>query len=219
MSLPSKLFFLLLLWPIPLVPAQTPSPTPSNNDEGATETIVFVRHGEKPPTEFGQLSCQGLNRALALPKLLVNKYGKADFIFAPDPEKDLIGKEEKHSYVRALATIEPTAIELALPIETRFGFREVGLLQTELLDPKYQGSRIFVAWEHLKLNELVKNVLTFFNEDSSVIPDWKNDDFDSIYVLKVRSNNGQRSISFQHDFEGLNNLSSECSEPSSTKMH
>ena len=31
------------------------------------ETIVFMRHGEKPPEGLGQLDCQGLNRALALP--------------------------------------------------------------------------------------------------------------------------------------------------------
>jgi hypothetical protein len=28
------------------------------------KTIVFVRHGEKPQGGFGQLNCQGLNRAL-----------------------------------------------------------------------------------------------------------------------------------------------------------
>ncbi len=31
------------------------------------ETLVFVRHGEKPAQGYGQLNCQGLNRALALP--------------------------------------------------------------------------------------------------------------------------------------------------------
>jgi hypothetical protein len=210
MKLAVKVSFLLVLWPILLVRAQTPSPAPSTNGEGATETIVFVRHGEKPPTEFGQLSCQGLNRALALPKVLINNYGKADFIFAPDPEKNPIGNNEKHSYVRALATIEPTAIALAVPIETRFGYKEIDLLQTELLDPKFQASRIFVAWKHLKLNQLIKNILEFFHEDSSHIPDWKYDDFETIYVLKVRSNNGQRSVTVEHALEGLNNLSTEC---------
>ena len=31
----------------------------------AVETVVFVRHGEKPEKGLGQLSCRGLNRALA----------------------------------------------------------------------------------------------------------------------------------------------------------
>ena len=51
------------------------------------ETIVFLRHGEKPKDGFGQLTPQGLNRALALSELLPRKYGKPDFLFAPDPRE------------------------------------------------------------------------------------------------------------------------------------
>jgi hypothetical protein len=36
----------------------------------AEETILAIRHAEKPPTSLGQLTCKGLNRALALPKVL-----------------------------------------------------------------------------------------------------------------------------------------------------
>jgi hypothetical protein len=39
------------------------------------ETIVCVRHGEKPPGSFGQLTCRGLNRSLALPDVLLKKFG------------------------------------------------------------------------------------------------------------------------------------------------
>jgi hypothetical protein len=34
----------------------------------AQETIVALRHAEKPAGGLGQLTCQGLSRALALPK-------------------------------------------------------------------------------------------------------------------------------------------------------
>ena len=44
-----------LLWSIPLVSSN------AEQRETAVETIVFVRHGEKPEGGFGQLSCQGLN--------------------------------------------------------------------------------------------------------------------------------------------------------------
>lgn len=37
----------------------------------AETTIVIIRHGEKPSAGLGQLSCQGLNRALALPQVLL----------------------------------------------------------------------------------------------------------------------------------------------------
>ena len=41
----------------------------------AEETIVAIRHAEKPPASLGQLTCKGLNRALALPKVLIPRYG------------------------------------------------------------------------------------------------------------------------------------------------
>jgi hypothetical protein len=49
------------------------------------ETIAFVRHGEKPEQGLGQLNCQGLNRALALPRVIASNLGTPNFIFAPDP--------------------------------------------------------------------------------------------------------------------------------------
>ena len=41
-----------------------------------TETLLFIRHAEKPPAGLGQLSCKGLNRALALGAVLAMTYGK-----------------------------------------------------------------------------------------------------------------------------------------------
>ena len=51
----------------------------------AQQTIVAIRHAEKPPTSLGQLTCKGLNRALALPNVLIPRFGKPDRIYAPDP--------------------------------------------------------------------------------------------------------------------------------------
>jgi hypothetical protein len=39
----------------------------------AQETLIFVRHGEKPANDSGQLTCKGLNRALALPDVLLDR--------------------------------------------------------------------------------------------------------------------------------------------------
>jgi hypothetical protein len=51
----------------------------------AQETIVAIRHAEKPATSLGRPTCKGLNRALALPKVLIPRYGKPDRIYALDP--------------------------------------------------------------------------------------------------------------------------------------
>jgi len=49
-----------------------------------TETIIVVRHGEKPPKGLGQLKCRGLNRALALPDVLISKFGQPNYIFCSE---------------------------------------------------------------------------------------------------------------------------------------
>src|ERR1700733_10981298 len=102
---------------------QAGSPVPSGT---AVETIVFLRHGEKPLKEIGQLNCQGLNRALALPHVLASKFGKPDYIFAPSASRDSkVGGGAGYNYLRPLATIEPTAIELDMPVNTDFGYTDI----------------------------------------------------------------------------------------------
>jgi len=77
--------------------------TPQDN----RETIVLVRHGEKPAAGLGQLTCKGLNRALALPALLMGRFGKPDLIYAPNPSVQVNdgNNQPTYSYVRPLATI------------------------------------------------------------------------------------------------------------------
>jgi hypothetical protein len=204
-----NLVFVSLLCGVLRLHGQVPPATVPSADT-ATETIVFVRHGEKPTAEYGQLNCRGLNRALALPKVLIKNYGRADFIFAPDPAKKISKNGVDYSYTRALATIEPTAIELGLPVETKFGYKQIGLLEKELLGPRYKRSLLFIAWEHVKLQQLVKNLVAAFGNDPAVIPAWGNDDFDSIYVVRISTVGSKRRITFQHDYEHLDGLSTEC---------
>src|SRR6185437_56371 len=113
-----------------------------------TETIVFMRHGEKPSGGYGQLTCQGLQRALALPSVLTSRYGNAQFIFAPDPAVKIPDAAGSFNYVRPLATIEPTAIRLGLPVNTQYGYTDIADLQSELTGPQYSAATVYVTWEH-----------------------------------------------------------------------
>jgi hypothetical protein len=176
----------------------------------AGETIVLVRHGEKPPMGLGQLDCQGLNRALALPPVLVRQFGRPDFIFAPDPGQMARDHGRDYNYIRPLATIEPTAIRLGMPVDTRFGFKEIAGLERELLGPQYGNSLIFVAWEHNLLVKLVRQMLTTVGADPSVVPDWPSADFDSIYIVRLERSGAKTTASFTHGQEGLNGRSVTC---------
>ena len=51
-----------------------------------TETLVFVRHGEKPAdVDNGQLACQGFNRSIALAPVLLSEFGMPNYLFAAEP--------------------------------------------------------------------------------------------------------------------------------------
>jgi hypothetical protein len=118
--------------------------------------------------------------------------------------------------VRPLITIEPTAIRLGLPIEAKFAYDDVHGLQKALLAPAYRGAVIFVAWEHWKIQDVVKNLLKSVGADPAVVPEWPKDDFDSIYVVRIRTPGGKgekRTASFKHDHEGLNGESLRSPRP------
>jgi hypothetical protein len=178
----------------------------SVSPEGGVETIVCIRHGEKPKDGLGQLNCQGLNRALALPDVLLKKFGRPQFIFAPSPSQKVDGKIGYY-YVRPLMTIEPTAIACGLPVNTEFGFKEIKGLEAELKKPEYQNATIFVAWEHGLLDQFAKNMLADNGGNASEVPPWPGKDFDTIFVFKLRHSGSRPPLEFSIDHENLNGQS------------
>ena len=174
----------------------------------AVETIVCIRHGEKPPAGLGQLTCRGLNRALALPKVLLDKYGSPQFIFAPNPAQK--SENGTYNYVRPLMTIEPTAIRCGLPVNTQFGFTEIQGLEGELDRQPYTNATIFIAWEHGLLDNFARDMVGKYGGDPKQVPPWPGKDFDTIFVLKITHAEGRNSVVFAIDHENLNDLSDAC---------
>jgi hypothetical protein len=178
---------------------------------GDSETIVMIRHGEKPAGGLGQLDCKGLNRALALPDVLLRRFGKPDFIYAPNPAAQVNDDGVSYSYVRPLVTIEPTAIRADLPVNTQIGYTQIRQLQNALTQSAYAGSLIFVAWEHGYLHDFAQQFLKAYGDDPSVIPPWPNSDYDTIYVFKLTRKDGKQHLSFRLEHEGLDgSLSDAC---------
>jgi hypothetical protein len=190
---------------------QTNSTVLNESFAQSLETIVFVRHGEKAHGGLGQLTCRGLNRALALPDVLLNKFGKPQFIFAPNPTQKVDGG--KYYYVRPIVTIDPTAIRCGLPVNTEFGYREIDGLEKELLKPQYQNSLVFVAWEHGTMDDFAKNLLKEHGEDPALVPFWPDNEYDTIFIFKITTDNGHKTVAFTIDHENLNNLSDNCPQP------
>ncbi|HEY2435093.1 MAG TPA: hypothetical protein VGI12_20655 [Vicinamibacterales bacterium] len=174
-----------------------------------TETLVFFRHGEKPASGNGQLTCQGLNRALALPAVLANQFGAAQYLFAPNPETMIPDAAGSFYYVRPIATIEPTAIRLGLPLNTRYSYTDTSGLQAELTSGAYASSTVFIAWEHQYLQAIVQSLINTYGGGVSV-PAWVTGDYDSLYVVRITRANGIATAQFTHDYEGLNGVSTAC---------
>ena len=174
-----------------------------------TETIVFLRHGEKPSGGYGQLTCQGLQRALALPRVLLSRYGRPHYVYAPNPVPKITDAAGSFYYVRPLATIEPTAIKAGLSVNARYGFNDITSLQSVLLASTKAAATVFVAWEHLYLKTLVQNIMNLYHSGVTV-PSWPSGDYDSLYVGRVTTTDGVRTARFEHNYEGLNNMSTTC---------
>ncbi len=197
----------LLLMMITLTPA---GPVSAASPPGE-ETIVFLRHGEKPEAGLGQLSCKGLNRSLALPAVLSRQFGRPDAVFAPDPSKQKVDDGILYDYVRPLATIEPTAIAAGLPVDTTFGYDEITKLQAALTAPKYRSALVFVAWEHNEIQDLVAALLKDNGGDPAAMPKkWKGKDFDSLYVVRIRTSGAGPSATFEAKAEGLDDVADGC---------
>jgi hypothetical protein len=176
----------------------------------ATQTIVFLRHGEKPALGLGQLNCQGLNRALALPSVIAREFGRPDAIFAPDPAREKSDGGRMYDYVRPLATVEPSAIFFGLPVEAGIGFLDTPALVRQLDAPEYRGALMLVGWEHHKIVDAVQQIMAENGGDPALIPDWKDDDFDSLYVIRITRAEGTAAATFALRHEGLDGQPTEC---------
>lgn len=154
-----------------------------------TETIVVVRHGEKPLTEArGQLNCQGLNRALALPSILA-RFGKPAAIYAANPaiqttDGNPLPWAAKYSYVRPLATIEPYAIAQGMPVNAQIAADDIKGLEREVLKPEFANALVVIAWEHLQARNFAEAILKSFGH-KDVVPRWVNSDYETIYIFRI----------------------------------
>ncbi|WP_462402111.1 histidine phosphatase family protein [Pseudomonas sp. Marseille-QA0332] len=178
-----------------------------------TQTLVFLRHAEKPGEGLGQLNCQGLNRALDLATLLPEKVGKADYVFAANPTRNVEegSQDLSYSYIRPLMTISPSAIKLGLPVNIEFGANDYDDLADELLQTKYRNATVYTAWSSGYLPDLINAVAgKALGEQRVITEDWKGDDFDTLYVLTLTWRDGKASLLSRNVRQGLDGGEHSC---------
>lgn len=175
----------------------------------AEQTIVFLRHGEKPSGGYGQLSCQGFNRSLALPAVLLAKYGRPNTLYAPNPAVKIPDTAGNFYYDRPIATLEPLAVRLGMNIWSKYGYNDIVSLQAALITPTKDDMTIFVAWEHAYLQKIVQNIMNGYG-GRAVVPAWISGDYDSLYVVRVTYAGSTITATFQKDAERLNGQPTTC---------
>ena len=175
--------------------------------KNGTQTLVFLRHAEKPDMGLGQLNCQGLNRAIDLSTVLPETFGKADFIFAANPSRHVEegAGDHSYSYLRPLMTVGPSAIKLGLPVNIDFAANDTSDLADEFMRDKYHDATIYTAWSHGYLPELINKVAQEASgEKLKLVNDWTGDDFDSVLVLTLKWNNGKATLQYENYKQNLN---------------
>jgi hypothetical protein len=141
--------------------------------------VVIIRHGEKP--EFGDnLSCQGENRALQLPAVLHQKFGKPDYTYVPALK---LGKSTNHA--RMFQTVVPFAVKYDLTLNSKFAESDVAGAAKDVLA---HTGLVLMVWEHSQIPSLVAAL------GVSQSPTWKKEDFDSIWIVSYAAGQAVMAI-------------------------
>lgn len=190
-----------------------------------TETIVFMRHGEKSMSPQGEIDCQGENRSFALPQVLNTMFGRPNYIFAPNPASQIRKENPEnidatYNYLRPLGTIEPTAVSLGMPINTTYAFNDDSNVATVLLSHAYHNALLFVAWEHNNFLKIIRDIVRLTHSDVTV-PSWPGaNDYDPLYVLTIKTlPNKQQQVYLEVGHEGLNGQSTQCTTSSKNSIN
>jgi hypothetical protein len=132
--------------------------------------VVIIRHGEKP-AQGDNLSCAGLNRALALPTVLNQLLPTPpNYTYVP-----LIGTNgQKTSTARMFQTITPYAVQHNLTINSDYTVANTPGIAKEL---RRKRGTVLLVWEHESIPKIVKKL----GIKESL--EWPDADFDSIWTI------------------------------------
>jgi hypothetical protein len=149
------------------------------------QTVVIIRHGEKPP-KGKNLNCQGLNRSLKLPAVLYSKFGIPGSIYVPSLDNNI-----STGHARMFQTVIPLAAKYNLKINSRYAEMDTASLAKEIKSKK---GFVLVVWQHSIIPSIVRALGV-----QGFSMHWGDNDYDSIWIINFPK--GIAKITF--DKEGL----------------
>ncbi len=136
------------------------------------QTIVIIRHGEKPP-KGNNLNCQGLNRSLELPAVLYSKFGIPGSIYVPS-----LDNNTSTGHARMFQTVVPLVAKYNLKINSKYTEADTTALAREI---KSRKGFVLVVWKHSIIPSIVRALgVQGFNMH------WSDDDYDSIWIINIQ---------------------------------
>jgi hypothetical protein len=147
--------------------------------------VIIIRHAEKPP-KGDNLTCQGLNRSLQLPNVLIKKFGVPSYTYVPSLG---LGESTKHS--RMFQTVIPLAAKYNLTVNSKYDEKDSSGLAADIR--KKEGT-VLIVWEHHAIAPIVRALGV---HDFSAV--WADVDYESIWIISFP--NG--IATFTKDNEGL----------------
>lgn len=164
----------------------------------AQDSVIIIRHGEKP-AKGDNLTCKGLNRAIAIPRVLTSQFSVPLYTYVPQLTCD---NATKHS--RMFQTVLPLAARYNLTINSEFEkskTKEVAKGIKSVLGEQQKTGTILVVWEH-------KNILPIATAlGVADAQPWADDDYDSIWIITQPGTKMARLVKTK---EGLNGVSDQC---------
>jgi hypothetical protein len=136
---------------------------------GGDLRVVLIRHAEKP-LKGDNLNCQGLNRSMELPKMLISKYGLPRYTYVP-----AIGLDSATRHSRMLQTVIPLAAKYNLTINSKYDEKDSAALSADI---KKRSGTVLVVWEHHAITSIVRAFgMPDFNRR------WDDRDYESIWIV------------------------------------
>ena len=142
-------------------------------------TVYIIRHGEKT-WSGGCLSPQGQERANVLPEIFDGETSKKHH-FATPTKIFADQYREPPECERCWLTVEPIAQHLNLTVSFAHGHEFDGgnAAAAAAIKEAARAETVLVAWEHENIQYLAADL----GVPTKSIPDWKSDDYDSVYEL------------------------------------
>jgi hypothetical protein len=152
--------------------------------------VIIIRHGEKDEVS-GNLSCQGLHRAMLLPPVLNRKFGRPAYIYVPTVTS---GKSTGHA--RMFQTVTPLAVQDSLPVNSKYVETDDDEVAADVMK---RTGLVLLVWEHDNIPKIAR-ALGVRGKDLK----WSGSDFDSIWIITyVVDSKGKLKATLTTDSEGL----------------